>query len=288
MVQPTRDDPGASPAAGRLVARLSATGVLAATALACAWPALAQFPAPPPRHRVVARTRVLPWTGGDRLAVGVDADVRYVPGADAKVVITGPSNLVDDIVDDHGVIRHSEVGSWWRWWGWSWGPTHNVRIVVTAPHLSAADVSGSGRLDLGRLAQDRLDLGLSGSGQVSVSGAIRTLDLRVSGSGGARLTGLTTANMDVGLSGSGWVKATGAADVLRLSVSGSGGGDFSGLNLNDLDAGLSGSGSAKAAPRRSADVSVSGSGSVRLLTNPAHLTTHRSGSGSIIQANGGT
>ena len=286
MIGGTRVDPGVS----RLAVRLVAAGLVAASALAGAAPALAQFPAPPPKRPVVARTRVLPWSGGDRLGVAVDADVQYVPGADNKVVITGPSDLVDDIVVDHGLIRHGEYGSWWRWWRWQWGwqRARDVRIVVTAPHLSDVSVSGAGRLDLGHLAQDRLDLGLSGSGYVTASGQIKTLDLSVSGSGGAKFTGLNTTTMSVGLSGSGWVAATGTADTLRLRVSGSGSGNFTGLALNDLDAGLSGSGSAKASPKRSADVWVSGSGSVRLLTEPQHLNAHRSGSGRIMHPNEGT
>ena len=208
------------------------------------------------------------------------------------MAVTGPADEIDHIVVDHGVIREDFTEQWlgwrhWRSWGRSWVHGRTIRIVVTAPRLSDVDVSGSGRLDLGRLAQDRLDLGLSGSGEVSVSGAIRIVDVHVSGSGGARLTGLSAGRLDAGVSGSGWVAASGAAESLRLSISGSGSGDFSGLNLQDLQASLSGSGSAKAAPRRSADIGVSGSGSVRLLTQPTHLVTHRSGSGRIIQANGG-
>ncbi len=285
MVGRMRDDQRAGPVTVRLAVRLVAAGLFAASALATAAPALAAFPAPPPRPSKVVRTRVLPWTGGDRLVVAVDADVRYVPGAAARVVITGPADDIDDIVDNHGVIQHDRNGSFWRWWRWNWGSSRDVQIVVTAPHLSTVGVSGAGRLDLGRLAQDRLDLGLSGSGAVMASGAIKTLDLSVSGSGSARFTGLTAASMDVSLSGSGWVAASGSADMLRLHVSGSGGADFSGLALNDLDASLSGSGSAKVAPRRNATVGVSGSGSVRLLTEPAHLTTHRSGSGQVIHPN---
>lgn len=237
------------------------------------------------------RTRVLPWTGGDRLHVALNADVRYVPGADNRVVVTGPGEEIDDVVVSHGAIYHYRVEQWWRWWDWEkwwrreWNDDHRIRIVVTAPHLSAAGVSGSGDLDLGRLSQDRLDLGVSGSGRVSASGAIRSLHASVSGSGGVKLTALSTADMAVGLSGSGWVAASGAAHSLHLSISGSGSADMRGLALDDVDAGLSGSGSATVAPKTSAVVWVSGSGSIRLLTEPAHLTTHRSGSGSVIHPN---
>jgi len=62
---------------------------------------------------------------------------------------------------------------------------------------------------------------------------------------------------------------------------------MAGLDLQDVTAGLSGSGSASVAPRRSADLGVSGSGHIRLLTSPARLTTRHSGSGRIIRPDGG-
>ena len=95
-------------------------------------------------------TRVLAWTGGDHLGVAIAADVRYQPGADARVVISGPRREIADIVVEHGDIRHGaqNVWRWWRWWDWD--GARRVRILVVAPRLSAASLSGAGRLDLGR------------------------------------------------------------------------------------------------------------------------------------------
>ena len=241
----------------------------------------------PSRDRAV-RTRTLAWPGGDRLFVAVNADVRYVQGPGAKVVITGPADEIDDIVVDRGAIRHE--GQRWGWalwnWTWRWNRAQDIRIVVTAPHVEAAGVSGSGHLDLGRLAQDRLGLSVSGSGGLDVSGQFKTLEVSVSGSGAARLGKLQVGAMDASLSGSGWIRASGTAGSLHLSVSGSGADDMSGLIVQDAAAHLSGSGSAKLSPRRSADIGVSGSGSVHLLSRPPRLTTHRSGSGAILLPDG--
>ena len=235
------------------------------------------------------RTRVLAWPGGDRLFIAVNADVRYQPGTDAKVVVTGPDEDIDDLVVDGGVIRDENPRwgwgwRWWRWWGWR--SPRPVHIVVTAPRLSDVGASGSGRLDLGRLAQDRLTVEISGSGGVDVSGQFRSLSVSVSGSGAARLTELNVQDMSAGLSGSGWIKASGAAGSLRLSISGSGGADMGALQVQDVEANLSGSGSAVLSPKRTANVGVSGSGAIRLLTEPARLNARRSGSGAIIHPGG--
>jgi hypothetical protein len=238
-------------------------------------------------------TRTLAWPGGDRLFVGLSADVRYVQGQTAKVVVTGPSDEIEDIAVIDGVIRHDRDRWGWDWWapwrwprgrGWSWRP--DVQIVVTAPAISEAGVSGSGHLDLGRLAQDRLALEVSGSGAIDVAGQIKSLEVSISGSGSAQLDQVNVGDLSADLSGSGLIKASGAASTLHLGISGSGAADMGELTVQDLDAHLSGSGSARLSPKQSAEVGVSGSGSVHLLTEPQHLSVHRSGSGAIVHPGG--
>ena len=226
-------------------------------------------------------SRVLPWTGGERLGVALSADVRYVQGPAAKVVISGPRDEIDDIVVDHGFLRHDDRHAFWRWWRWNFDDRH-VHIVVTAPRITSAGVSGAGRLDLGRLNQDRLDIGVSGAGYAAASGAIRQLHAGVSGSGGVRLTQVAAEATDAWISGSGWVAADGASRELHLTISGSGHADLGRLAVQDVRAVLSGSGVANVAPQQSADVTVSGAGGVRLAREPARLNINRSGAGWVV------
>jgi hypothetical protein len=176
------------------------------------------------------RTRVLPWTGGDRLVVAVPGRVVYVQGPANTVTITGPARLVDAVAVDNGVIRFEDRhgSGWWMFWRWSDdGP--GLQIQLVAPSVTTATLSGSGRLDLGRLSQDSLDLSVSGSGVADASGAIKTLHVEVSGSGAAKLESLTASEMTAGISGSGWIRASGASDTLHVILSGSGAADLGGL-----------------------------------------------------------
>jgi len=266
-------------------------GVIA-LAMAAALP-LAACSRPVEAHDDAMGTRTLAWSGGDRLFVGLNADVRYVQGPAATAVITGPADEIGDIVVQDGVIRHERDRWGWEWWEpWKWPRWRrgswrsDVQIVVTAPGVSDAGVSGSGHLDLGRLAQDRLDLEVSGSGAIDVAGQIKALQVSISGSGSAQLDQVNVGDMSADLSGSGLIKASGAASTLHLGISGSGAADMGALTVQDLDAHLSGSGSATLSPKQTADVGVSGSGSVHLLTEPQHLSTHRSGSGAIVHPGG--
>jgi hypothetical protein len=264
-----------------------------AVALAAALVAAPLGACVPPRdthtHDQTVRTKTLAWTGGDRLFVALAADVRYVQGQDAKVVVTGPADEIEDIVVDGGVIRYGRERGWgfFPFWHWrDWGFERDVNIVVTAPQITGAGVGGSGHLDLGRLNQDRLEASVSGSGSLVASGQIKSLAVAVSGSGSERLDQINAGDMTANLSGSGWIRGTGTANSLRLGVSGSGAADLGGLTVQDAEAHLSGSGSASLSPKQSADISVFGSGAVRLLTQPPKLSTHHGGSGAIILPGG--
>lgn len=236
--------------------RLAAALVLAATFAAASgvgaaearsysfWP----FQEPPGPEA----TRTLAWTGGEHLGVSLPANVRYVVGPRAGVVITGPRNWIEHIVADGGDLRFDR--SMWN--------VHGIRVVVTAPRLNDVDLSGSGILVMDRQTGDRLDVHVSGSGSLTTGGDF--------------------ISMRVGISGSGDVRASGSAQSVDAHISGSGDADLGAVTTNDLRGHISGSGSLKSSPRRSADVGVSGSGDVRLLTRPAQLTFHRSGSGRIV------
>ena len=128
--------------------------------------------------------------------------------------------------------------------GCGFGGAPAIDVTLPGKAFRRIDLAGSARLDLEKVEQRELALKISGSGSVRGQGSIDRLSLRISGSGDARLADLST---------------------------------------RELSLKISGSGSVEAAPKDEADISISGSGSVRLLTRPAQLRTHVSGSGRITQ-----
>ena len=180
-------------------------------------------------------TRELTWSGGDSLELDVPADVQYTQGSAAKVTVTGPERVVNDLEIDGGHIRFSRGHH--RHWG-------DLTIVMTAPSVTHFEINGSGKLAVADYKQDKLDLHISGNGEVTAAGETGDVNLDVSGSGAA---------------------------------------DLSGLKAKTADIGISGSGDAKVAPTDGAKIDISGSGDVTLLTHPPRLETHISGSGSLNQ-----
>ena len=120
-----------------------------------------------------------------------------------------------------------------------------VEIVLPGRTFSRMSLSGSGRLLLENLSQPTLALAISGSGDVRAQGKVELATVTISGSGHARLGDLALQQLTVTVSGSGHIEA---------------------------------------APKDLADITISGAGNVRLLTRPAQLRSHVSGSGRITQA----
>ena len=86
---------------------------------------------------------------------------------------------------------------------------------------ATASLTGSGRLSMGQVRGAALNIDITGSGRVSASGAVRTLNARVHGSGGADLAGLTSQTADLSSTGSGDISAA-VAQTLVAQTFGSG------------------------------------------------------------------
>jgi hypothetical protein len=119
-----------------------------------------------------------------------------------------------------------------------------LTIVMTAPDVRRFSIGGVGDLTINNFNQDELDVDVSGSGDA---------------------------------------KATGRARATHIGISGNGDVDLSGLKLESADADISGSGHATLAPTSAADLRISGSGEVHLLTHPTKLDTDVTGSGRIVE-----
>lgn len=86
---------------------------------------------------------------------------------------------------------------------------------------TTASLHGSGRLDLGRLDGERLDLDVRGSGGVHAAGKVSNMTVRVYGSGSADLAGLQSQSADLVSYGSGSISAA-VSQALVASSNGSG------------------------------------------------------------------
>ena len=172
------------------------------------------------------------WDGTDGLGVSVGATVHYVSGGPARIMVTGPDALLERLRIGQGQIRWCEncrIGG------------GRLDITVSGVTLHNVALSGAGgEILLGRLNQDRLNLAISGTGDVSAAGRIDRLELTISGSGNVRMGDARVQRADVHIAGSGDVTVT---------------------------------------PREEANIRVAGSGNVRMTAMPPRLNQSITGSG---------
>lgn len=192
------------------------------------------------------------------LAGADDIDVRV--GSAFSVRAEGPADQLEklDIRKDGSTLwvgRKRENG------GWSIQRGKGVTVHVTMPAIAAANLAGSGNLNVDRVTGDAF------KGQLAGSGNLRLADLRAE-------------RVDVDLAGSGNVQAGGQVGRLGISIAGSGDVDAAKLRAKSADISIAGSGNVAAEVSGDAKVSVMGSGDVT-LTGGARCQSSKMGSGEI-------
>src|SRR5436190_6193545 len=232
--------------------------------------------------------RTLGWVAAIGLGVGVASlSLAWaVRGRDLKRVLA-ESNLNLQSCDDAKVASGPE-----RHLPWSGDDT--IEVTLAAPLRL---IAGTGSEVIVRGAPETIaHLQLSGrrlfadcrllvsSKPIEVELPARALrHVRISGAGKVALEKLDQPELALTISGSGNLSAKGTVERVSATISGSGDIRLGDLALKRLVTKISGSGDLEAAPKDEADVTISGSGHVRLLSRPATLRSKVSGSGRITQ-----
>ena len=144
---------------------------------------------------------------------------------------------------------------------------NKITIYVSLTRLTGVSLSGSGDI--------------IGEGKFSNDGETQ---FKVSGSGSIKLAFHKVKDVDVSISGSGNIRLTGSAGSVEASISGSGNADCSELNCDDASARISGSGNIKLNANKSVDASISGSGNVSYKGAASDIKKHVAGSGRLVKA----
>lgn len=139
-----------------------------------------------------------------------------------------------------------------------------MEIYISSPVLTSVDESGSGTITADYFRCNDFKAAVSGSG--SVESAVGCI------------------NLDVYLSGSGTINLSGSAVYSGYNISGSGKIDGYDLASKECNAIISGSGDIYTNVERHLDATISGSGNVFFIGSP-EISRHISGSGKIINSN---
>ena len=198
----------------------------------------------------LAEERTLSVTSFDRVRVEGPFKVSVATGVSPFAKVSGSIAAIDGVtVDQQGrtlIVRPNSSAWGGNYPGQSRGP---VEIQVGTGDLAAAYVNGAGSLAIDRIkglafnlsvqgtgsaaigeaAVDRLDVGISGAGNVTVAGAAPKLTAIVRGSSTLDASGLAVKDATIGAEGPSQVRATAsnsakvdARGVASVEVSGGG------------------------------------------------------------------
>jgi hypothetical protein len=157
-------------------------------------------------------------------------------------------------------------------------------INLSMPSIEGIKISGSADVFVEGLfeTQGEFETEISGSGDIYVKEInADKIDLNISGSGDIKIYG-NTNDIFVDISGSGDVQYIGKALYANVQISGSGDINMANAELTDADVDISGSGNVKIYVLKALDVDISGSGDVYLYNNPETFNYKISGSGKVI------
>lgn len=112
--------------------------------------------------------------------------------------------------------------------------------------------------------------------------ALRAFTLE--GSADARLVGLSGKELEIELNGSGNITASGGVESLDVDLNGSGNANLGDLKATRVEADLNGSGDIVVAAREALEAEINGSGDIRYHGSPARLRTEINGSGGVRRA----
>lgn len=141
-----------------------------------------------------------------------------------------------------------------------------ITVYVSLTRMTAIHLSGSGDI--------------MGEGKFENPG---TTVFRVSGSGSIRINLHKIGKAEIGVSGSGNVRVSGSAASVSARISGSGNADCSSLICDDAHAQISGSGNIKLNANKSVEAQISGSGNVTYTGAASDIKKHVSGSGRVVK-----
>lgn len=196
--------------------------------------------------------------GFSRIDLGGSDDVDVRAGTGFSVRAEGPSDELDRlrIARDGNTL---EIGRKRSFFGW--GSSSKVKVYVTLPQLTEANIAGSGTMAVDRVEGGRFEGNIAGSGDLNIAA-------------------LATETADVSIAGSGNVRAGGTVKRLEVSIAGSGSLDAAGLRVGEAKVSVAGSGDVRAAVSGQAKVDLMGSGDVDLGAE-AVCRVSKMGSGSV-------
>jgi hypothetical protein len=157
-----------------------------------------------------------------------------------------------------------------------------LEVELVLPSLSSITVDGSGDSSVNGFSGERIEVRMEGPGSLRFNGRFRQVNAALSGSGELDVNGGSGIDKFVAaLTGSGHLTIVGSTRELSATASGSGELEARHLRADVAHVGQTGSGTSTVQAQQKVAASISGSGDIEVIGNPAERSISRTGSGSV-------
>ena len=203
-------------------------------------------------------------------------DLKLAQGAEASLKVRGEQRLLANVetIQDGSELHIGMKGMLLH-------PRHPLQVELVLPALESLIINSSGDAKITGFSGDKLALQLHGSGNVTFNGRYHDLSAGSHGSGHLMLNSGNSENGDLEMVGSGQITSSGSCKELTAALTGSGDLDARHLASDKVTVNLQGSGTGQVFARRSAELTLKGSGDIRVYGNPDNRNVSRSGSGDV-------
>lgn len=156
-----------------------------------------------------------------------------------------------------------------------------LQVELVLPSLTGIDIHGSGESTVSGFSGETLSVQVNGPGNLNFNGRYKKVDAGVRGSGDLTLNTGASEVVSLEMVGSGQIKSSGSCKVLNAELSGSGDLDAQHMASDQVVVSLRGSGTTNVFARKSAELTLNGSGDIRVFGNPNTRNVSRTGSGEV-------
>jgi len=207
-------------------------------------------------------------------------DLRIRQGATPTLVLSGDPRLVGRTVSvQRGDLLAIETEG--RNSSMSFGRSQGVQAELVLPGLRAVSSESVGATTVSGFSGDSLEINLDGAGSMNVSSNYRNITASLGGVGSLKIQGIDSERIDLNLGGAGYVTLSGRSKQLRAELGGLGSLDAQAMPADAVTLELSGLGNATVHARSSANLALSGMGSVTVFGKPANRKVVLDGLGKV-------
>lgn len=157
--------------------------------------------------------RILDWTPGQRMHIGLPARVTWHPAEHPKATLRGPEWLLEHVRLDSDALRGRFKRRLFH--------DNDLQVDLEGPAIPSWALRGSGELHLADLDQPVLNLDLDGSGDITATGAVSNAFVDLRGTGDIDLEKLAVVHATAKVSGRGDITLA-STQSAELTVEGSG------------------------------------------------------------------